>query len=138
VQSVPPPDDGNSGNNLVAYPDIRDKWFPHHGESELSLPIFSKGCNDQIASLCFIDGSHSIPAVFSDYCHMNSLLRQGGVLVVDDIQLPGPQLLVQMLTQLSGDWENVGEFTKGVAFQKLNHRPYWPSNMENMQFLFPC
>jgi hypothetical protein len=125
------------GEYLLPHPNISGKWFPHSGESELALPIFSKKCNNQPASLCLIDGSHSIPAVFSDFCHVNALLCDRGVLVVDDTQLPGPQLLVQMLTQLSGDWKNIGSFSKGIAFQKLSHRPYWADNMEKMQFHFP-
>jgi predicted O-methyltransferase YrrM len=122
---------------LSSHPQFNSRWFSYSGESEVTLPVFAVSCSDQPASLCFIDGSHAIPAVFSDYCHMNKILKEGGVLIVDDVQLPGPQLLVQMLRQLPRDWKDIGSFSKGVAFQKLHHRPYWPSNMEDMKFTFP-
>ena len=122
---------------LSDFPNLKKQWFPHPGFSEFELPKLSTLQGDQSAAFCFIDGSHAIPSVFSDFCYMNYLLCVGGVLVVDDIQLPGPHMLVQMLQQLSVDWKQISSFSKGIAFRKTFHRPLLANNMESMIFHHP-
>lgn len=122
---------------LSDFPALNKQWFPHPGFSELELPKIAINQGEQAAHFAFIDGSHAIPSVFSDFCYMNYLLCVGGVLVVDDIQLPGPHMLVQMLQQLSGDWKQISSFSKGVAFRKTYHRPLLANNMEPMTFHHP-
>lgn len=101
---------------LSNWPVLNSRWSPHPGFSEFQLPKFAQDQCEQSVTFCFIDGSHALPSVFSDFCFMNYLLSIGGVIVVDDIQLAGPHILVQMLQQLLGDWQQIAlHFVKPIT-----------------------
>ena len=58
----------------------------HAEESQVVLPRFvSEGRRFDLA---FIDGSHRFAAVFVDLFHLARLVRPGGIVFVDDYQLP--------------------------------------------------
>lgn len=55
-------------------------------ESQLALPrLVAEGRRFDLA---FVDGNHRFDGVFLDLVHLGRLLRPGGVVVVDDLQLP--------------------------------------------------
>ena len=60
----------------------------HHAEkSEIVLPRFV----DEARSfdLAFVDGNHRFDGVFVDLFYLGRLVRKGGIIFLDDYQLPG-------------------------------------------------
>jgi hypothetical protein len=65
--------------------------------SEIALP--SLALAGESVDVGFIDGNHGWPAVFVDFCYINMMLRQGGLLFVDDLQLHSVAQLFLLLRQ---------------------------------------
>jgi len=65
---------------------IRD-LVEHHGEeSQVMLPrLLSDGRHFDLA---FVDGNHQFDGVFIDLVYLGRLIRPGGIVFVDDYQLP--------------------------------------------------
>ena len=60
----------------------------HHAEgSEISLPRFLEEARS--FDLAFIDGNHRFDGVFVDLYYLRRLVRPGGIIFLDDYQLPG-------------------------------------------------
>jgi hypothetical protein len=93
--------------------------------SELVLPKLVE--SERRYDLCLIDGSHSWPTVFVDFCYANACLRQGGLLLLDDVQLHSVRQLFLLLAAQPGyrlvseqwDW-------KLAAFVKETGEPFLP------------
>jgi predicted O-methyltransferase YrrM len=64
-----------------------DNLVEHHAEeSQIALPrMLSEGRRFDLA---FVDGNHRFDGVFLDLVHLGRLVRPGGVVFVDDHQLP--------------------------------------------------
>jgi hypothetical protein len=80
--------------------------------SDVALPRLSvQGSLD----LVLIDGSHGFPAPIIDWYYGAGRLRQGGIVVVDDLQLPAVRILIDFL---DGDhrWESIRRTSKWSAF----------------------
>jgi len=59
-----------------------------HGEkSQLVLPQFLK--EGRQFDLAFVDGNHRFDAVFVDLYYLGYLVRKGGIIILDDSNLPG-------------------------------------------------
>ncbi len=58
----------------------------HSEESQLALPRFL--AEGRHFDLAFVDGNHRFDGVFLDLIYVGRLLRRGGIVVVDDLQLP--------------------------------------------------
>jgi predicted O-methyltransferase YrrM len=59
----------------------------HEEESQLALPRFlGEGRTFDVA---FVDGNHRFDWVFVDLFYLGRLLRPGGIVFLDDYQLPG-------------------------------------------------
>jgi predicted O-methyltransferase YrrM len=73
----------------------------HNEMSQLALPTFLK--EGRQFDLAFVDGNHRFDAVFLDLFYLGRLLPRGGVVIVDDYNLPGIRRAVSFfLTNL--DW----------------------------------
>jgi len=59
----------------------------HSESSQLALPQFLK--EGRQFDLAFVDGNHRFDAVFVDLYYLGRLVRKGGVIILDDYQLPG-------------------------------------------------
>lgn len=58
----------------------------HAEESQIALPRFrSEGRSFDFA---FVDGDHRFDGVFPDLVYLGSLVRRGGIIILDDYQLP--------------------------------------------------
>ena len=59
-----------------------------HAElSQIALPRFLK--EQRCFDYAFVDGNHRFDSVFVDLFYLGRLLRKGGVILLDDYQLPG-------------------------------------------------
>jgi predicted O-methyltransferase YrrM len=59
----------------------------HHAEaSEIALPRFLG--EDRRFNLAFVDGNHRFDGVFLDLVYLGRLVHRGGIIFVDDYQLP--------------------------------------------------
>lgn len=76
----------------------RVQW--HEEPSEQALPrVFREGVRVDFA---FIDGSHKREAVLSDVTWVDQMVEPGGLVVLDDIQMPGVQAGVDELIHRLG------------------------------------
>jgi predicted O-methyltransferase YrrM len=65
-----------------------DRMIEHHNDkSQLVLPQFLK--EGRCFDLAFIDGNHRFDAVFVDLYYLGQLVRKGGLIILDDYNLPG-------------------------------------------------
>jgi predicted O-methyltransferase YrrM len=87
---------------------------------------FEVGPSDQVVprleapeyDLFLIDGAHGWPQAIIDWYYGGSLLREGGILVLDDLQLK--QVTLGLLDYLDADprWEQVARQRKWVAYRR--------------------
>jgi predicted O-methyltransferase YrrM len=59
----------------------------HAEMSQIALPRFVK--ENRRFDFAFLDGNHRFDSVFVDLFYLGRLLRKGGVILLDDYQLPG-------------------------------------------------
>lgn len=78
-----------------------DHLLEFHGErSEIVLPrLLSEG---RVFDLGFIDGNHRFDWVFIDAVYLGRMVRGGGVIFLDDYQLPSVRKTVAFLTNNLG------------------------------------
>lgn len=90
--------------------------------SDLALPRLAEAERASV-DLAFIDGDHGWPSVFVDFCYMNMMLREGGLLLIDDIfQYSVAQLAMWLRQQPEFEYE--GRWTKMVTFRKTSDSPF--------------
>jgi len=83
--------------------------------SQEALPSLQPGALD----LVLIDGSHGFPIPYLDWFYTAPHLREGGLLVVDDLQLWTAHTLVDFL-RLEPEWRDIGRLAGRTAvFQKV-------------------
>jgi hypothetical protein len=85
--------------------------------SDVALP---PRLGDGPLDLVLIDGCHGFPAAILDWYYTGSRLRRGGVVVLDDIQLP--QVSVGLRPYLTGSprWRRVAGTRKWESWEKLD------------------
>jgi methyltransferase family protein len=91
--------------------------------SELALPVLAR--DDEQLDVALIDGSHSWPTVFVDFCYINMMLRRGGLLFLDDVQLHSVGQLFLLLRQ-QPEFEYLGLERKFATFRKVSDEPFLP------------
>lgn len=85
------------------------------GSSHRTLPPLEAAGLER--DLVLIDGSHAFPLPAVDWFFAGSMLGAGGILVVDDLQLPAVQVLVRFLDQ-DPRWVWRGGTTKWRAWAR--------------------
>lgn len=89
--------------------------------SEFHLPARAARMMAEAATLdlALIDGGHGWPTVFVDFCYLNAMLRDGGYLLLDDVQLHSVKELARLLKREAG-FRLVGPLAgpKTLVFQK--------------------
>ena len=89
-----------------------------HYRTELSEFVLPELAKSDIVDLVLIDGGHGWPTVFVDFCYANMMLRQGGIMIVDDILLyPCTQLYLLLKHQPGWTLEKV-VYAKTAFFRK--------------------
>jgi hypothetical protein len=83
--------------------------------SEVFLPQLPAEPSFDVA---LIDGRHGFPAPFIDYHYMQAILKVGGLLIVDDIQLWTGEILRDFMREEPG-WTHLGDLAcKTSLFRK--------------------
>ena len=59
----------------------------HDESSQILLPVFLK--EQRQFDFAFVDGNHRFDSVFLDLFYLGRLLRKGGIIALDDFNLPG-------------------------------------------------
>jgi precorrin-6B methylase 2 len=93
--------------------------------SETALPLLAL-VEEVELDAAFIDGNHGWPAVFVDFCYLNRMLRPGGLMFIDDIQLYAVAQLVCLLREQTPHYEFVCVESKMATFRKGLDLPYLP------------
>ena len=76
----------NSGLQALARAGVADMVEHHPEESQTALPRLVT--ESRRFDLAFVDGNHRYDAVFLDLIYLGRLVRGGGVIFIDDYQLP--------------------------------------------------
>lgn len=88
--------------------------------SEVALPTLAGG---ERLDLVFVDGCHGFPSPIIDWFYGAGLLRKGGVVVFDDVQLPQVNVLLETFVEPDPRWERVASTSKWRAFRRLSEGP---------------
>lgn len=72
--------------------------------------------------MVLIDGDHAFPAPFIDFYYTADRLKQGGWLLVDDVQLETGHVLREFLIA-EPEWEHVEDLGKTSVFRRLTSDP---------------
>ena len=128
------------GDRITEYmeenkPGALKRWKYHVGPSELTMPKFVNRNPEALFDICLIDGGHGIHTVFTDFTYQNYLLREGGIMLVDDIQLGSCRLLWELM-KAEDSFEYVADAKKLVAFRKTNDKRFLP-DFGGQKFLGP-
>jgi hypothetical protein len=74
--------------------------------------------SEPILDFALIDGNHGWPTSFVDLEYINSMLRQGGYLMIDDVQLHAEKEMARLLSEHAG-FSLVLDLGKSLVFRKL-------------------
>jgi hypothetical protein len=100
-----------------------ENWTYVAERSEEALPVMAR--TGSFADLAFIDGNHGMPSVFVDFCYLNTMIRSGGILVVDDLHLHSCSQLALLLRR-QPEFELLTLDVKQGVFRKLSDERYLP------------
>lgn len=118
--------------------DIDGRWTAFDGTSETLLIKAMLELGEATCDIALIDGNHAMPSVFSDFVGLNLALKQGGLLLIDDLQLPGPALLKQLLDQSPVYWTHcmTSRSTKWACYRKEQKQAIMIGNMDKLNFTY--
>lgn len=110
------------GVQLLDDAGLRDLVELHREESQVALPrLLSEGRQFDMA---FVDGDHRFDGVFLDLVYLGRLVRAGGVVFVDDYQLPSVAHAVSFcVTNLGWSIEEVSRADKDHNWVVLRTPP---------------
>ncbi len=99
----------------------------HRSEIEFpKIALTQRGGNDNDKfDVALLDGGHGWPTVFVDFCYSNMILRKGGLLLIDDIQLYPVKELVRLLHE-QPEYEFVREIQKLWIWKKTVDAEFLP------------
>ncbi|HXW33858.1 MAG TPA: class I SAM-dependent methyltransferase [Acidimicrobiales bacterium] len=90
------------------------------GPSEAVLPALKPTVT---LDLVFIDGCHGFPMPVIDWFYAGRLLRKGGVVVFDDLQLPHVSHFLDWYLERDPRWDRMVRTPKWAAFRRLSEGP---------------
>lgn len=95
----------------------------HVDRSEFVLPrLADSGLK---LDLALIDGGHGRPTVFVDFCYVNCMLRENGLLIIDDVQLHSIKELARLLSR-QPHFEMMEDLGKSLVFAKRTNWQFLP------------
>ena len=111
-----------SENESARLKEYINKLFPEHRvtfivePSQYALP---KLRNEQI-DFALIDGAHRYPMACTDFCYIQSMLKVGGIVGVDDFPMPSVGVLYDFLMLETSNWKLKDTVDKTAFFEKLS------------------
>ncbi|MDQ2648020.1 MAG: class I SAM-dependent methyltransferase [Actinomycetota bacterium] len=90
------------------------------GSSHETLPVIER--RGEVRDLVLIDGCHGFPLPVVDWFYGASTLRAGGILVIDDVNLPAVRVARGFLDQ-DPRWQPMGGTEKWRAWRRLHDGP---------------
>ncbi len=95
--------------------------------SETVLPkLVSKFQKEgMLLDVAMVDGGHGWPTVFVDFCYFNAMLKKGGLLIVDDLQLYSVNEFARWLS-MQREYSLVNDMQKTLIFRKEVATEYLP------------
>jgi len=92
--------------------------------------------------LIFLDGKHAFPWPIIDWFYTAERLKEGGLMVLDDTDMPPVKVLTDFL-QADTRWETVQTFNRTITFRKIDenihdvawHMQPWVTRHYNKSFL---
>lgn len=82
---------------------------------EMALPRLLK--DDPYLDFCLLDGDHGYTALFTQFYFVVRILKQNGIIAIDDIQMEAPSLMRKLLLKRNG-FELIEENKKISFFRK--------------------
>jgi hypothetical protein len=100
-------------------------------QSEWALPILAAKMREGDGEVDFalIDGCHNWPSVFVDFYYCNYMLKKGGYIMLDDLQLHSVKELARLLSEQQQDFKLALDLDKSLVFQRVSESrnlPEWP------------
>lgn len=94
-------------------------WSTYVEGSEWALPKLAdlSRAAGPVLDFALIDGCHNWPMVFVDFCYVDYLLRRGGYLMIDDLNLHSVKELGRLL-QEGKEFAHVLDLGKAIVFRK--------------------
>lgn len=118
---------GTTHTSVVGFGTEADRMRQHLDSRAVvhDRTTFSIGWSDEVLprlpdtplDLVLIDGGHGFPTPIIDWYYSAGRLRQGGLLVIDDVHLPAVEMLVGILDK-DPRWTTVESGGKWVAFRR--------------------
>lgn len=106
--------------------DAIKRWCSEHGISTEATQFIAKPSQEVIPflehrklDLVLIDGDHAFPAPFIDWYYTADQLKEGGHVIVDDIQISTGAILNEFLRSERGRWRLETELGQSAIFTKL-------------------
>jgi predicted O-methyltransferase YrrM len=107
------------------------EWCAAHGVDPGSATFIASPSQDVLPAmdpvpldLVLIDGDHSFPFPFLDWGYTAGRLRKGGLMVVDDTDIPTGAVLRDFLASETGRWELERELGVATVFRKTCDDPF--------------
>ena len=94
-----------------------------HRTSEWVLPRPASAANHPQLDFALIDGCHSFPMVMIDFFYINMIMKKGGFLLIDDIDLHSVAELTRLLSYQTKDFRLTADLGKLRFFEKLTDAP---------------
>jgi predicted O-methyltransferase YrrM len=91
--------------------------------SEWALPRLASAQDHPQLDFALIDGCHSFPMVMVDFFYINTMMKKGGYLLVDDIELHSVAELSRLLSYQTADFRVAAHLGKLMVFEKLTDVP---------------
>lgn len=85
---------------------------------DISQRVLPRIADGPQLDMVLIDGDHAFPAPFIDFYYTADRLKQGGWLLVDDVQLETGHVLREFLIA-EPEWEHVCDLGKTAVFRRL-------------------
>ena len=91
---------------------------------------------DSRLDLVFIDGGHFFPIPCIDWYYCDLHLKEGGILVLDDLRIPTVRMVYDFM-RVDSHWEQLRMIDDTVYFRKVRYAPNlhdWPEQEYNRSY----